>query len=145
MSTPAEEERGPGWLPNRLARVQAAAAEAKRKRDAQTECPHDHDGIELVHVFQNGAKHIYRGCADCHRPIEGGQWLPSRPSQEQLPIGIDDRMGRPPCTRCGAFGTELHHFAPRAVFGKEEADLWPTAWLCSGCHDYWHRMMKGAA
>jgi hypothetical protein len=141
----AAEPRERGWLPKRLANVQAAAAEAKRRRDAQTECPHQHDDVELVHAFRNGVKHLYRGCGDCGRPLEGGRWLPQSGDLDALPIGIDERPCNPPCVRCGGFGTELHHFAPRALFGQEEADLWPTAWLCSGCHDYWHRMMKGAA
>lgn len=54
-----------------------------------------------------------------------------------------DRVGeRPPCERCGALGTELHHWAPRDAFGAVEADGWPTSWLCRPCHQLWHRTMN---
>lgn len=55
---------------------------------------------------------------------------------------IDDtRTGQdiPPCERCGAHtGVEEHHWAPRALF--DDADLWPTSWLCPSCHLRWHQM-----
>ncbi len=44
-------------------------------------------------------------------------------------------------TICGSFGTELHHWAPTAVFGAE-AVLWPTAQLCPDCHREWHRRVE---
>jgi len=141
MATPSGT--GPSRLPDRLARLRARAAEMQAKRDAQPTCPHRRDDVDLVRIFANGSQHVYRGCADCGRPLEGGQWLRHQ-SAEDIPIGLDDRTSRPPCVRCGTFGTELHHFAPRAVFGAEEAEMWPTAWLCPDCHDYWHRMMKGS-
>jgi hypothetical protein len=47
---------------------------------------------------------------------------------------------RPPCEVCGAGGTELHHWAPRALFG-EECDAWPRSWLCRGCHLRWHQLV----
>jgi len=40
------------------------------------------------------------------------------------------------CQRCGARSAELHHWAPRAWF--EDADDWPTAYLCRTCHLNWH-------
>jgi hypothetical protein len=61
---------------------------------------------------------------------------------ESLPLFRDHHGQGEPCARCGALDTELHHFAPRALFGVEEADLWPTAWLCRGCHARWHRVMR---
>lgn len=52
----------------------------------------------------------------------------------------------PPCSRCGSRnGTQLHHWAPRAIFGGIEADRWPTAHLCPTCHALWHRLMRLAA
>lgn len=51
----------------------------------------------------------------------------------------------PECERCGsAAGTQLHHWAPRAIFGAREADRWPTANLCPPCHSLWHRLMRKA-
>jgi hypothetical protein len=42
------------------------------------------------------------------------------------------------CARCGARDVELHHWAPRAMFG-EEADRWPQDYLCHDHHAEWHR------
>ena len=51
-----------------------------------------------------------------------------------------------PCARCESTeGTQLHHWAPRAIFGSREADRWPTAHLCPPCHSLWHRLMRQAA
>jgi hypothetical protein len=46
------------------------------------------------------------------------------------------------CEHCGARGCEYHHFAPRAIFN--DADSWPTAWLCPNCHRLWHQSMRAA-
>ena len=53
-----------------------------------------------------------------------------------LPIINDFRTNNPPCTRCGTLGTELHHWAPQHLF--EDANEWPTDYLCKRCHDKWH-------
>jgi hypothetical protein len=38
---------------------------------------------------------------------------------------------------------EYHHMAPQspAYFGPDEADRWPTAWLCRPCHERWHTIV----
>lgn len=41
------------------------------------------------------------------------------------------------CVVCGSLGVELHHFAPRHLFGAD-ADKWPTAYLCRTHHKQWH-------
>jgi len=43
------------------------------------------------------------------------------------------------CPVCGDRGTELHHWAPVAMFGRSEADKWPKDYLCKTHHDDWHR------
>lgn len=43
---------------------------------------------------------------------------------------------------CPLPGRDEHHFAPRNTF-DEEADMWPTAALCRGHHQEWHRRMDG--
>ena len=49
-----------------------------------------------------------------------------------------------PCSRCGATtGTELHHWAPKAIFN--DADDWPMSPLCPTCHRTWHQAMRDAA
>ena len=141
MATPSGSSSS--RLPDRLARLRARAEEMQAKRRAQPSCQHARGPVEVVQIFANGSRHVYRGCADCGHAFEPGQWLPNRPA-DGLPVVLDERTSRPPCARCGAFGTELHHFAPRSIFGTDEAEMWPTSWLCQDCHDYWHRMMKGA-
>ena len=50
----------------------------------------------------------------------------------------------PVCVVCGQPASELHHWAPRAVFGKAEAEAWPRSWLCAGHHQQWHNAMRVA-
>jgi hypothetical protein len=48
-----------------------------------------------------------------------------------------------PCERCGSpDGTQLHHWAPYAIFA--DADAWPKSWLCQPCHSTWHGAMRRA-
>jgi hypothetical protein len=42
------------------------------------------------------------------------------------------------CVKCGKPGAEFHHWAPKAIFGKDEAEQWPTDYLCKDCHEFWH-------
>jgi hypothetical protein len=62
-----------------------------------------------------------------------------------LPVHVDHRDTSHLCARCGHHETEEHHFAPVALFGWDEAQKWPTAWLCPRCHRYWHRVIDSAA
>ena len=43
------------------------------------------------------------------------------------------------CEVCGAFGAQRHHWAPKAIFGEEESEKWPTGYLCQPCHSRWHK------
>lgn len=56
---------------------------------------------------------------------------------ENLTASADYSLNNPPCKRCGAIGTELHHWAPKELF--EDAEQWPQDYLCPGCHDRWHK------
>ena len=42
------------------------------------------------------------------------------------------------CVVCGERKAELHHWAPKFLFGGEQAELWPKDFLCKKCHDEWH-------
>ena len=61
---------------------------------------------------------------------------------DEIPIEKDFIGGI--CEHCGAPGVELHHWAPRMVFGAE-ADDWPTGDLCPPCHAEWHERMNAWA
>ena len=41
------------------------------------------------------------------------------------------------CAVCGSYQVELHHFAPKYLFG-DDSDNWPTAYLCREHHKQWH-------
>ena len=56
------------------------------------------------------------------------------------PDFIEPRNTRHPCSVCGNLGAENHHWAPVGIFG-DEADKWPTDYLCKTCHDRWHSMV----
>lgn len=82
----------------------------------------------------------------CGRCGQGRRSVPFRSmadngiSPEDLPLLADYR--RDYCERCGELGAQLHHMAPQARF--EDADNWPLAYLCQGCHARWHTVMNAA-
>lgn len=58
-----------------------------------------------------------------------------------LPVYADHRRDAY-CERCGAHGdVEEHHWAPKHLFGFDEAEEWPTALLCLPCHRRWHQVV----
>jgi len=46
------------------------------------------------------------------------------------------------CEVCGETPAQLHHWAPRALFGEYVADDWPMSWLCQPCHSHWHLVLN---
>lgn len=99
-------------------------------------------------VAANGAEHFGWWCLECKWWTEsknGGFWIPK---ETLIANGVDlsvmrvvERMEQHRCVVCGARGTEEHHWAPQAIFGKEVADRWPKDFLCKQCHDEWHRLV----
>jgi hypothetical protein len=129
-------------LQRRLERLRAQRAKQVAKEQQKTACRHGSGAELLALVARNGAMHVYNGCRVCHANLEGGRFHPAdNIDVTVLPVGTDLRLNNPPCQVCGAFGTELHHWAPAAIFGQESA-LWPTAHLCPGCHQEWHRRLQ---
>lgn len=57
---------------------------------------------------------------------------------DNLAIGAN-YLSDEPCARCGAFGTEEHHWAPKELF--EDAEQWPKDYLCKTCHEHWHKVV----
>lgn len=104
--------------------------------------------------------HRYAGCANrvwvceaCGKQVahsavagSGGHWIPkafheSLLNDENLPVFHPEWYTERPCARCGATDmVELHHFAPRALFGAD-CDQWPKAYLCRSCHERWHTIV----
>ncbi len=48
------------------------------------------------------------------------------------------------CVKCGDRKAELHHWAPKEIFGDVEAERWPKDYLCVPCHIAWHEKIKSA-
>lgn len=98
---------------------------------------------ELVRTLSNsGVSMVYWRCIPCKRPITTKPKYISHDlirkeniDIEQLPIAIS-YVGTEVCAVCGEPGTEYHHFAPRYLF--DDADRWPTAYLCKKHHKEWH-------
>lgn len=93
----------------------------------------------------NSSIQIRERCNNCPDTVFGQAHKHAKFTAEQLAAmaTLDWTSATPPCVVCGARGTELHHWAPRHLFG-EEADLWPTANLCPACHTRWHTTVEGA-
>lgn len=136
-------DRPPEHIQRQLDRLRAQRAELHAREERKTACTHD-QGSELLALHaRNGAIHVYTGCRRCHANMEGGRFHPAENIDVTvLPVGTDLRVDNPPCQVCGSFGTELHHWAPSAVFGRESAALWPTAHLCRDCHAEWHHRIE---
>ena len=91
------------------------------------------------------AEHFGWWCLECRwwtPSRNGGIWI----ARELLVThGVDlalapvvEVMNGKRCARCGHRGAEEHHWAPRGIFGPEEAETWPKDYLCKECHDGWH-------
>jgi hypothetical protein len=101
--------------------------------------------LHLV-LGQNGARKFTWVCKSCNRQGCFGDpfYIPNEkvlghltPEQiESLPIIMPDASNR--CVRCGDRESELHHWAPKEIFGKDEAEGWPKDYLCVPCHLQWH-------
>ena len=101
----------------------------------------DHPASRLgVTITASGIRQVVAFCVEC-----GNQLSSSIPhamvgvKPEGLPV-FRDRRDMTPCEACGATeGTEVHHWAPKHLFG-EEAFTWPTSFLCRSCHSRWHQV-----
>ena len=70
-------------------------------------------------------------------PVKGQPFVSKNGFEwDKLPLLKNLSLSSEPCVVCGINGTELHHFAPRYLF--ENADSWPTAYLCKKHHEEWH-------
>jgi hypothetical protein len=46
---------------------------------------------------------------------------------------------------CSQPGEDLHHWAPKCLFGSDLADLWPKSYLCPSHHSEWHAVTRTLA
>ena len=96
-------------------------------------------------IMSSGRQHLSERCNKCGRNFNGPRYpfvpKPEGVDMEQYPVSKNYLESARPCEVCGKVGTELHHWAPRAVF-KDEADNWPTGWLCPEHHKEWSDRVK---
>lgn len=106
------------------------------------ECAH----VASIHGYMiksDGVKSGRRWCVACGATTPTRKWEGCGPV---LFYDLRDGVTIPACERCESTeGTQLHHWAPRAIFGAIEAERWPTAYLCPACHSVWHAQMRLAA
>lgn len=99
-----------------------------------------------------GAGHLGFYCVPCRRyprpyPPKQSPWVSLRATgltlKQAMDLPLVPGATQPRCQVCGSLGgCELHHLAPRNVFGPT-ADDWPIVLVCPDCHAHWHRMMDG--
>jgi hypothetical protein len=100
----------------------------------------------IRNIVNSGASQVFWLCPICNTNAMGaGQWIDHKKiiaskltTIENIPVANDYRIDK--CVVCGEVGTEYHHFAPKHLF-HDEADKWPTAYLCKKHHDQWHRLV----
>lgn len=95
--------------------------------------------IELTKMIRaDGGYHVSIKYNDHH--IKGHPFFKQNaiPSEifDSLSIEDDYSENNPECARCGARGTQLHHWAPKELF--EDAEEWPQSYLCRNHHQEWH-------
>ena len=74
------------------------------------------------------------------RQPRGVVWVIRKYLADSLGVTRESRdVGEAKCAvrYCTSMETELHHFAPRNMF-PDDADDWPTAYLCKVHHHLWH-------
>lgn len=90
---------------------------------------------------RSGAAVVVERCPSCRTAPNIKQAFLSKKDYnvDELPLFEDYMVDAHGCEVLGCTnrGSEYHHFAPRHLF--EDADLWPTAWLCLEHHREWHR------
>lgn len=106
-----------------------------------------HPGIEpMIWRTDYGRRMVWMTCPDCgHRegsPLGKKKLKEMGRSMDELRIANSGAESVEECERCGSGeDVQYHHWAPRHLFGREEADRWPGSYLCQPCHATWHRIV----
>lgn len=123
------------------------SGERWRRYYPSCQCSQESAGVELVRVEDSLGREspVFRCCtcgrANASRPIKRGLLNPRLIGSAPLIKSNYDADELVQCELCGQTPAQLHHWAPRALFGYIEADQWPQSWLCQLCHSYWHRVV----
>jgi len=98
-------------------------------------------------INANDSEYYVRVCSECERKLKGESWVKKHKVAEWIHLSrvptIQDLHIDVFCSYdgCGSRGHEYHHWAPKEIFGKKEAEKWPIDPLCKAHHDMWHDAM----
>lgn len=110
-------------------------------------CEADNPVILVRNITTSGVSQVYWQCQVCKKSTtKPMQYIHHKRVEmygldvNQIPVIEDYSKDGPPCDvrGCENRGTEVHHVAPRHLFG-DNADSWPTINLCKLHHDEWHK------
>ena len=100
--------------------------------------------VRLVrNIAGNGTSQVYWYCT--FHSGAAGQFIQHEKIKEQgididrLPI-IENYSEYFQCAVCGKLGAELHHWAPKHLFG-DDAEAYPQSYLCHHHHMRWHDLV----
>jgi hypothetical protein len=119
----------------------------KEKTGHCLNCKIDTRFVLHMKFSENGAQSFAWVCSRCNRfnPAGDRQQLIPRETIEKyltpeevetLPTIMPQLYGR--CAVCGSRGASLHHWGPKVIFGRDEAEKWPKDYLCQRHHSEWH-------
>lgn len=100
--------------------------------------------VKLVrNIAANGTSQIYWWCV--FHEGAASEYIPhdklkaAKIEIDSIPI-VENYSTLVQCEVCGALGAELHHFAPKYLFG-DEAEDYPKSYLCDYHHTHWHNLV----
>jgi len=102
-----------------------------------------------VIVQCNGIRKYVLKCQECHRslgtPTKAIAAEMIRRGYEPVILRVNPPTDYNPCSYrdCPEPGIDMHHWAPRNVFGCWDCDNWPVSYLCKDHHREWHTRMDG--
>jgi len=111
------------------------------------DCGHDQFGV-VSYQQSNGQTRFRLACVVCGLMFQSdiAHYKLSKDTKGRAPL-VRENDGSETyysvaCIRCGGRdGVQNHHWAPRIIFGFEDAESWPQAPLCQSCHSEWHQKM----
>jgi hypothetical protein len=97
-------------------------------------------------MSSNGVAMIADWCSTCNKPLEEGVWI-KHENLSRDPMSYDlvkDNRNAKECgyRNCIKTNKEIHHYAPKEVFGVEEAEKYVKGFLCDEHHKLYHDMVE---
>jgi hypothetical protein len=102
-----------------------------------------------VIIQGDGSRKYVLKCPECQRhlgtPTKSIAAEMIRRGYQPVVIRVRPPINYKPCSYrdCPKPGIDMHHWAPRNVFGYWDCDNWPVSYLCKDHHREWHARMDG--